>query len=111
SLHSFTCDESCPPDNGQSAGITRAQSWSITNAYAVAFLKFAADGDLSWAPLLFGHEGASSQLSPLGVRLRSDRRAAAEVVDDFQNGTAGRNVLGLAARETQMSWSADEPSL
>jgi dienelactone hydrolase len=111
SLHSFTCDASCPPDPGAVAGITREQDWAITNAYAVAFLKYAASRDLSYGPYLFGREGLSTKLSPLGVSMRSDRGADALVIDDFQKGTTARNALGLPSRENLMTWSADEPAL
>lgn len=111
SLHSFTCDASCPPDDGGMAGITREQDWAITNAYAVAFLKYAATRDLAYAPYLFGREGLSTNLSPLGVSMRSDRGADALLIDDFQSGTTGRNAIGLPSRDSFMTWSADEPSL
>jgi dienelactone hydrolase len=110
-IHAYTCDASCPPENGANAGITREQQQSITNAYAVAFLKYVADGDPDYAPLLFGHEGASTHLSPAGVYMRADRGASALTVDDFQSETAGRNSLGLTSSDSQMSWSGDEPSL
>jgi dienelactone hydrolase len=111
SLHSFTCDASCPPDPSGTAGITREQDWAITNAYAVAFLKYAAARDLSYAPYLFGRESLATGLSPLGVAMRSDRGADALLVDDFQSGTTGRNALGLPSRDNLMTWSADEPAL
>jgi pimeloyl-ACP methyl ester carboxylesterase len=110
-IHNYSCDASCAPENGANAGITREQQQSITNAYAVAFLKYVAEGDASYAPLLFGHEGASTHLSPAGVFLRSDRGASALTIDDFQSETAGRNSLGLPASDVQMAWSGDEPSL
>jgi dienelactone hydrolase len=111
SIHNFTCDASCPPEEGGQAGITREQDWAITNAYAVAFLKYAADRDLGHAPFLFGTQALSTALSPLGVWVRADRGASAVVVDDYQGGTAGRNSLGLPSSDAQMSWSADEPSM
>jgi dienelactone hydrolase len=110
-LHSWTCDASCPPDEGVVAGIPRQEDWAVTNAYAVAFLSFAARGDLSVAPLLFGREGFTTRLATLGTLVRSDRAAAPLVVDDFQADTAGRNRLGLASVDQGMTWSADEPSL
>jgi hypothetical protein len=110
-LHSWTCDASCPPDDGAVAGVPREEDWAVTNAYAVAFLSYAARGDLSRAALLFGREGLSNHLSTLGTLVRSDRAAAPLLVDDFQADTAGRNRLGLACRDQQMIWSADEPSL
>jgi hypothetical protein len=110
-IHNYSCDASCAPEDGAVAGITREQQWSVTNAYAVAFLKYVAEGDDRYAPLLFGHEGASTHLSPAGVYLRSDRGAAAQLVDDFQSETAGRNSLGLPSSDSQMTWSGDEPSL
>jgi dienelactone hydrolase len=109
-VHSFTCD-SCPPDEGVVAGIPRQEDWAVTNAYAVAFLSFAARGDLSMAPLLFGREGFTTRLASLGTLVRSDRAAAPLVIDDFQADTAGRNRLGLASVDQGMTWSADEPSL
>jgi dienelactone hydrolase len=111
SLHSWTCDASCPPDEGGVAGIPREQDWAVTNAYAVAFLSYAARGDLSFAPLLFGEQGLSNHLSMLGTLVRSDRAAASLLIDDFQADTAGRNRLGLPASDQKMTWSADEPSL
>jgi hypothetical protein len=111
SLHSFTCDQSCPPDPGALAGIPREQDWAVTNAYALAFLSYAARGELALAPLLFGPEGLSSHLATLGTLVRGDRAAAALVVDDFQAETPGRNRLGLSWKDRQMGWSADEPSL
>jgi acetyl esterase/lipase len=110
-IHNYTCDASCAPENGANAGITREQQQSITNAYAVAFLKYVASGDATYAPLLFEHEAGSTHLSPAGVFLRSDRGASALVVDDFQSETAGRNSLGLASSDRQMAWSGDEPSM
>jgi dienelactone hydrolase len=111
SVHNFTCDASCPPEAGAVPGITREEDWAVTNAYATAFLAYVARGDLSYAPLLFGREGMSTHLASRGVLVRSDRAASSLLIDDFQQDTAGRNRLGLACTDTQMSWSADEPSL
>jgi dienelactone hydrolase len=110
-IHNFSCDGSCAPENGANAGITREQQQSITNAYAVAFLKYVADGDATYGPLLFGHEGASTHLSPPGVYVRADQGVSALTIDDFQSETAGRNSLGLPCADSQVSWSGDEPSL
>jgi dienelactone hydrolase len=111
SLHSWSCDASCPPDPMIPVGIPREQDWSVTNAYAVAFLAYAARGDLTYAPLLFDHDGLSTHLSKLGTLTRSDRAAAPLIVDDFQRGTPGRNSLGLPCKDQAMVLSADEPSL
>jgi dienelactone hydrolase len=111
SLHSWSCDASCPPDPMIPIGVPREQDWSVTNAYAVAFLAYASAGDLSYAPLLFDHDGLSTHLSQLGTLVRSDRAAAPLVIDDFQLGTPGRNHLGLPCSDSGMAWSADEPSL
>jgi hypothetical protein len=110
-VHFYSCDASCGVENGANAGITREQQHAITNAYAVAFLKYVAEGDAGYAPLLFGHEGASTHLSAPGVFMRADRGASALTVDDFQSETAGRNSLGLPSSESQLAWSGDEPSL
>jgi hypothetical protein len=111
SVHNFTCDASCPPEPGTAPAIPREQDWAVTNAYATAFLAYVARGDLSYAPLLFGREAMSTHLASQGVLVRSDRGADSLLIDDFQQDTAGRNRLGLACTDRQMSWSADEPSL
>jgi hypothetical protein len=109
-LHSFTC-ATCPPDNTSVAGITREEDWAITNAYAVAFLRFVGHSDVGFGSLLFGAEGLSTHLSALGTLVRSDRGADPLVVDDFQRETPGRNALGLPTTDAQMALSTDESSL
>jgi dienelactone hydrolase len=111
SLHSWSCDASCPPEEGAVPGIPREQDWAVTNAFAAAFLAYVGRGDLSAASLLFGPAALSTHLAGQGVLVRSDRAAAPLVVDDFQAATPGRNRLGLPASDRQMLWSADEPSL
>jgi dienelactone hydrolase len=111
SLHNWSCDASCPPEDDGVAGIPREEDWAVTNAYAVAFLSYVARGDLTTAPLLFGREGLTTHLAGEGTLVRSDRSAAALLVDDFQAQTPGRNRLGLPGSDHQMAWSADEPSL
>src|SRR6185295_6084288 len=41
-------------DEGTQRGVSRAEDWDATNAYAVAFLKYAALGDLDVGSRLFG---------------------------------------------------------
>jgi hypothetical protein len=101
----------CGPEMGTMPRITREQDWAITNAYATAFLKYVAQGDLSYAPLLFGPEGLSTTLSPLGVLMRGDRGAAALVVDDFQDADGTKNKLGQGATATGFTQSVDEASM
>jgi dienelactone hydrolase len=110
SLHSFTC-EMCAPEEGGVPGITREEDWAVTNAYAVAFLRFVGQSDVGFGSLLFGSDGLSTHLSRLGTLVRSDRGADPLVVDDFQRGTPGRNALGLPTSETRMALSTDESSL
>jgi dienelactone hydrolase len=109
--HFSSADMAVPDEPGALVAVARPAEWSITNAYAVAFLKYATRGDLGYAPLLFGRDGLSTTLSPAGVFRRSDRAMDALVVDDFQDDTAGRNSLGLPTAESGLDWSGDEPSL
>ncbi len=94
SLHAWSCDV-CPPERGGAAEITREQDWAVTNAYAVAFLKYVTGQFPEGAGVLFGSAGLTTTLSPLGVQRRSDRGAQV-LVDDFQDQGAA-NALG---RET-----------
>jgi hypothetical protein len=113
-VHNYTlgCSEAvCGPERGLRPRITREQDWAITNAYATAFLKYVAQGDLRYAALLFGQPGLSTGLSQLGVLTRGDRAAAALVVDDFQDGDLARNKLGQPTRATGFSADLDEPSM
>jgi hypothetical protein len=110
--HFSSCDQSCPDEpNIVGPQIPRAQDWAITNAYALAFLKYVTRGELGYAPLLFGAEGAATGLSPPGVLRHSDRAMAALIVDDFQDDSPGRNSLGLSTSDAGFTWSGDEPSL
>jgi dienelactone hydrolase len=109
--HFSSADTAVPDEPGATAGVPRPAEWAITNAYAVAFLKYAARGELGYAPLLFGRDGLSTALSQAGVYRRSDRAMNALVVDDFQDDTAGRNSLDLPIAEAGLDWSGDEPSL
>jgi dienelactone hydrolase len=109
--HFAACDGTCADEPGGYPQIARAQDWAVTNAYAVAFLKYTAGGELGYAPLLFGAEGLATALSPLGIYRRSDRAMEALVVDDFQDEEDGRNSLGLPTEDVELDWSADEPSL
>ena len=114
SVHNFTlgCTERiCGPEAGVMPRITREQDWAITNAYATAFLKYVAQGDLGYAALLFGQPGLSTTLSPLGVLTRGDRAAAPLVVDDFQDADPNQNNLGQAATGVGFRQSVDEPSM
>jgi pimeloyl-ACP methyl ester carboxylesterase len=113
-VHNFTlgCSEAaCGPEGRTRPRISREQDWAITNAYATAFLKYVAQGDLSYAPLLFGQPGLSTALSPLGVLVRGDRGAAALVVDDFQDTDPARNKLGQPTRASGVTADLDEPSM
>jgi dienelactone hydrolase len=115
SVHNYTlgCTDPriCGPEMGAMPRITREQDWAITNAYATAFLKYVAQGDLGYAALLFGRPGLSTTLSPLGVLMRGDRAAAPVVVDDFQDADANQNSLGQATTGVGFSQSVDEPSM
>jgi hypothetical protein len=110
SVHNFSCD-TCPVEPNVSAEIGRDRDWAVTNAYAVAFLRYLGGQGLSQAPLLFGPAALSTRLSPLGVLVRADRRLRARPVDDFQDQLVGRNQLGLRSDEEGLIWSAEEPSL
>jgi hypothetical protein len=111
SLHFFTCDARCTPEPGAFPEVQREHDWAVTNAYAVAFLKYATAGSLEQAQQLFGPAGRSTRLSPRGVLVQSDRFADAVVVDDFQDENPGRNSLDLPDAASQLVVSADEPSL
>jgi len=114
SLHYFSCAEGGPQakfDEGTKPTITRAEDWAVTNAYAVAFLKYAALGDVDAAQRLFGGGALTSNLSSAGVVVQSDRQANSILVDDFQDELPGRNRLLLPNRAEGMDVSADEPSL
>jgi dienelactone hydrolase len=110
--HFSSCDHSCEdePDIVGPA-IAREQDWAVSNAYAVAFLKYVARGELGYAPLLFGSEGLATQLSQQGVLRRSDRAMDALVVDDFQDQSPGRNRLDQPTSDEGLAWSGDESSL
>lgn len=109
-VHNSSC-QTCPDEPGVAATITREQEWSVTNAYAVAFLKFVMNGELGYGPLLFGRAGLSTGLSPEGVYRRSDGHMQALVVDDFQDDVTGRNELGLASRAQNFDRAEEAPSL
>lgn len=110
--HYSSCDHSCP-DEPSVVGpeIAREQDWAISNAYAVAFLKYVVNGDLGYAPLLFGGEGLSTGLAAQGVLRRSDRAMNGLLVDDFQDEEPGRNSLDQPNGDHGFDWSGDEPSL
>jgi hypothetical protein len=91
SLHAWSCDV-CPAERGGVAQITREQDWAVTNAYAVAFLKYITGQAPEAAAVLYGAAGLSTNLSPLGVWRRSDRGPQV-LVDDFQDDTPA-NALG-----------------
>jgi hypothetical protein len=91
SLHAWSCDV-CPPERGGVAEVTREQDWAVTNAYAVAFLKYVTGQFPEGAGVLFGAAGLTTSLTPLGVVRRSDRGAGV-LVDDFQD-EAPVNALG-----------------
>jgi hypothetical protein len=91
SLHAWSCD-TCPAERGGIPEITREQDWAVTNAYAVAFLKYVTGQAPEAAGVLFGAAGQATRLSPLGVLRRSDRGAQV-LVDDFQD-DAPANALG-----------------
>jgi hypothetical protein len=110
SLHAWSCDV-CPAERGGVPQIRREQDWSITNAYALAFLKYvtgeARGGE---EEVLFGRQGLSTALTPPGVLRRSDRDATAAVVDDFQEDRAA-NALGFRRYEAGLQASAVTPWL
>ena len=114
SVHTYTlgCSEAaCAPEGRTRPRIAREQDWAITNAYATAFLKYVAQGDLSYAPLVFGQPGLSTSLSQLGVLVRGDRGADALVVDDFQDADPIKNKLGQPTRAAGVTSEVDEPSM
>jgi dienelactone hydrolase len=114
SLHYYSCADGGPQakfDEGTTPAIARREDWAVTNAYAVAFFKYAALGDLDAAERLFGGAGRSCGLSSAGVLVQSDRRAEALMIDDFQDDTPGRNCLHLPNKDSGMEVSADEPSI
>jgi dienelactone hydrolase len=109
--HFSACDDSCKDEPGATATIGRPQEWSVANAYALAFLRYVAEGELGYAPLLFGGAGLASNLAPQGIFRSSDASMDAVMVDDFQGETTGRNRLGQAASERNLDWSGNEPSI
>jgi len=113
-LHYFSVADGGPQskfDEGTVAGVTRHEDWDTTNAYVVAFLKYAATGDLDVGQRLFGGAAASCSLTSGGVIVQSDRRADALMIDDFQDDNPGRNRFDLPNRDEGMIVSVDEPSL
>jgi hypothetical protein len=104
SLHAWSCDV-CPPERGGTAEVTRDQDWAVTNAYALAFLKYVTGETPSAAGVLFGAAGLSTTLTPLGVLRRSDRGARL-LVDDFQD-EAPANALGREAYSSGMLFSRE----
>jgi pimeloyl-ACP methyl ester carboxylesterase len=114
SLHFHSCAAGGPQDKfdeGTVPEVSRREDWDVTNAYAVAFLKYAALGDMDAAARLFGPAAFSSKLSSKGVLVQSDRHADALMIDDFQDDQPGRNRLDLPNRDDGLDVSADEPSL
>jgi dienelactone hydrolase len=114
SLHYYSVADGGPQakfDEGTTPGVTRHEDWDVTNAYAVAFLKYAASCDLDMAQRLFGGAAASCSLTSGGVIVQSDRRAESLLVDDFQDDNPGRNSFDLPNHDENMTVSADEPSL
>jgi dienelactone hydrolase len=109
--HFFSCDEACKPEDTSVPTITREEDWAVTNAYAVAFLRYVGLGEMEHAQRLFGATGLTTKLSTGGVLVQSDRRADAVLVDDFQDEVAGRNSLGLGDADSGMTLSEDAPSL
>lgn len=108
--HFSSCD-GCALEPGAQLEIERSQEWAVTNAYTIAFLKYATRGDLGQAPLLFGRGGQSTALSPRGVLVQSDRGSDALLVDDFRDDAVGRNALGLPATNTGPLTAGEEPSI
>jgi len=114
SLHYHSVADGGPQakfDEGTVAGVTRHEDWDATNAYVVAFLQYAARGDLAAAQRLFGGGARSCSLTSGGVVVQSDRRADAIVIDDFQDDNPGRNRFDLPNHDEGMTVSVDEPSL
>ena len=117
-VHTFTCGEGCPLEEEERglASIRPEHDWAVSNSYAVAFLKYVGEGQLIYAPLLFGQPGLSSELSPRGVLVRSDRQADALRIDGFQDDDDRRNDLGLPnqvegiSRTDEVSWLDELPN-
>jgi dienelactone hydrolase len=114
-VHNYTvaCTDPtyCAPERGSRPQITREQDWAITNAHTIAFLKYVVEGDLGYAPLLFGTPALSTRLSPLGTMVRGNRGAGALVIDDFQDVDVARNNLGQPNGGAGLVTSVEEPSL
>jgi hypothetical protein len=108
-VHPFSCGEGCPPEDEERglAAIAPEHDWAVSNSYAVPFLKYVGGGDLDAGRSVFGSPGLSSDQSPLGVLVRSDLRAGAVLVDDFQDGDVERNALGLPQRTGGVGHSAE----
>jgi hypothetical protein len=108
SLHAWSCDV-CPPERGGTPQVSREQDWAVTNAYAVAFLKYVTGQAPEAAGVLYGPVGLSTGLTPLGVLRRSDRGARV-LVDDFQD-EAPANALGRESYAAGMVFARDLPWL
>lgn len=83
----------------------------MTNAYALAYLRYHGHGEIQYAPYLYGRAGQSTKLSPLGVWRRSDRRGAHILVDDSPDDDAGKNALGGAVRASGFARAEEQPWL
>ena len=92
---------SARPNGAATAEVSRDQDWAVTNAYAVAFLKYVTGQLPEAAGVLFGAAGLSTTLTPLGVLRRSDRGARV-LIDDFQDDRRGQRPG--AARPTPPAW-------
>lgn len=108
-VHLSTC-AGCELEPNARPTITREQEWAVSNAYAVAFLKYVGTGDARYAPFLYGKPALSTTLSPKGVLVRADRWARALVVDDFQDDDVDRNALRLPNAAQHFSAALQEPS-